>query len=148
MDIIKIRFGTDLDNIHRHIQRLVNEMFNINRPFLTTHTAKWMPESDIYETEDEVIIAINLAGVKKENIEVFLHEDYIYIKGTRYQPVSEDKVVRYHQLELGYGEFERAFRIPASIDRNGIEAVWFDGLLMIKMKKQSSAPRTIRVEVR
>jgi len=149
MDVIKIRIGTGMDDMHRHIQRLMDEMFNITRPLLTTtHTTGWLPESDIYETEEEIIIAINLAGVKKEDIEVFLHEDYIYIRGIRYQPIKENMVLRCHQLEMGYGEFERAFHIPVSIDRNSIEALWSDGLLRVHMKKQEAAPRTIRVEVR
>jgi len=148
MDFIKIRFGTNIEEIHRNIQRLMDEMFNISRPFITAHPSGWIPEADIYETEEEVIIAVNLAGVKKEDIEVFLYDDYIYLKGVRYQPVKESMVLRYHQLEMGYGEFERAFRIPISINRNNIEAVWSDGLLIIRMKKQELGPRTIKVEVR
>ena len=146
MDIIKIRLGTE--DIHRHIQRLVDEMFNIARPLMTTYTTGWVPEADIYETKDEIIITINLAGVKKEAIEVFLYEDYIYIRGIRSQPVEESMILRCHQLEIGYGPFERAFHIPVSVDKDTIEAIWSDGLLRIHMKKQEFAPRTIRVEVR
>jgi len=148
MDVIKIRFGTGIDDIHRHIQRLVHEMFNMTRPLMTTHSTGWIPDADIYETEEEIIMTINLAGVRKEDVEVFLYEDYIYIRGRRQQPVEESMILRYHQLEIGYGDFERAFHIPVSIDRNSIEAVWSDGLLRIHMKKQESGPRTIRVEVR
>lgn len=148
MDIIKIRFGTELGDIHSHIQRLVDEMFNIARPILTTHTAGWLPESDIYETEEEIIIAISLAGVKKEDIEVFLHDDYIYIRGMRYQPIKSENVLRCHQLELGYGEFERVFHIPVSVDKSSIEAIWSDGLLRIHMKKIKPVSRTIKLEVR
>ncbi len=148
MDIIKIRLGTGMDEIHRHIQRLMDEMFNISRPLLTSHTTGWLPDSDIYETEDEIIIAVNLAGVRKEDIEVFLHEDYIYIRGVRYQPVKEDIILRCHQLEMGYGEFERAFHIPVSIDKASIEAIWSDGILRIHMKKQEAISRTIRLKVK
>lgn len=148
MDFIKIRFGTDIEEIHKNIQRLMDEVFNISRPFLAAHPAGWIPEADIYETEEEIIIAVNLAGVRKEDIEVFLYDEYIYLRGIRYQPVKENMVLRYHQLEMGYGEFERAFRIPSSINRDSVEAIWSDGLLIIRMKKQESIPRTIKVEVR
>ncbi len=148
MDIIKIRFGTGLQDIHEHIQRLMDEMLSISRPFLTTNTSSWIPDADIYETDEGYVIVLNLAGVRKEDIEVFLYEDYLYIKGVRYQPVKTSDVIRYHQLELSYGRFERAFRIPLSVDRNSIEAIWMDGLLMIRMRKQTPISRNIRVEVR
>ncbi len=148
MDIIKIRFDSGFSNIHEHIQRLMDEMLSVNRAFITSHTTAWMPDADIYETQEEIIIVINLAGVKKEDIEVFLYENYIYVKGIRYQPVKEEDVIRYHQLELGYGEFERVFKIPTPIDRNSIEASWSNGILMIRMKKQKPITRTIKVKVR
>jgi len=148
MDIIKIRFGKRFQDIHEHIQRLMDEMLSINRPFLTTNTSSWLPDADIYETDREYIIVLNLAGVRKEDIEVFLYEDYLYIRGIRYQPIKTTDVIRYHQLELPYGRFERAFRIPLSVDKNSIEAIWMDGLLMIRMRKQAPVSRNIRVEVR
>ncbi len=147
MDVIKIRFGTGFSDIHDHIQRLMDDMLSISRPFLASHTTAWVPDADIYETEDEVIIVLNLAGVKKEDIEVFSYDDYIYVRGVRYQPIKEE-VIRYHQLEIGYGEFERAFRIPTTIDKNSIEANWSDGILIIRMKKKIVTPRTIKVKVR
>ena len=146
MDIIKIRFNSGFSDIHEHIQRLMDEMLSVSRPFITSQTTAWVPDADVYETKEEIVIVINLAGVKKEDIEVFLYEDYIYVKGIRYQPVKEREVIRYHQLELGYGEFERAFRVPAPVNRNSIEASWSDGILMIRMKKQLPVTKTIKVK--
>ena len=146
MDIIKIRFESGFSNIHEHIQKLMDEMLSISRPFITSRVTGWVPDADVYETDEELIIVINLAGVKKEDIEVFLYDNYIYVRGIRYQPVREQEGIRYHQLELGYGEFERAFRIPTPINRNSIEASWSDGILMIRIRKHIPVTRTIKVK--
>ncbi len=146
MDFIKIKFGTDIKEIQRDIERLMDEVFDLRRPFILTRPSRWIPEADIYETEEEVVIVVNLAGVNKDDIEVFLYDEYIYIRGIRNQPVED--ILKYHKLEIEYGEFERAFKIPAAVDRESIDAIWKDGFLMIRMRKYKPIPRTIKVEVR
>ena len=119
-------------------------MMNLNRPLLYTSSGGWIPEADMYETAREIIVVVNLAGVRRENIEVSFNEHWLFVKGRRFEPASTGSPARYHQLEMGYGEFERCFPIPAAIDRNRTDASYEDGLLSVVMKK---AERALRVHV-
>jgi HSP20 family protein len=104
-----------------------------------------MPESDIYETEDHIYLIVNVAGVAKENMEVDFCNNVVRVAGVRSTMLPPGIPAQYHQLEMGQGDFERFFRIPAAVDDEDIEAVHGDGLLSIRMKK---ARRSRSVEVK
>ena len=147
MYFIKVRFDRNLGDLHNRMQKLMDEVLNLARPVLSASDRGWTPEADMYETEDEIFLLVNLAGVRTEDIEVSFHENYLRIEGKRLQSTPPGMLVRYHQLEMGHGSFERIFRIPAVIDEDGIEASYADGLLTIRMRKDRK-PRGVFVKVR
>ncbi len=146
MYIIKVKYGRNLRGFRQSPQRLRHEMMNLNRPLIYTSSGGWTPEADMYETAHEMIVIVNLAGVRREDIEVSFNEHWLFVKGKRFEPASTGTPARYHQLEMGYGEFERFFPIPVVIDRNRADASYEDGRLTVVMKK-AERPVRVRVEV-
>ncbi len=146
MYLIKVKYDRNLDKLHNRVQKLMDDMMNLTRPVLSVHDTEWSPEADMYETEHEIFLVVNLAGVKREDIEVSFHENYICIRGERTHNMPSGMLVRYHQLEMGYGNFERVFRVPAVADENEIEASYSDGILTICMRKcDRSAQVCVRI---
>jgi HSP20 family protein len=143
---IKVKFDRNLRVLQNRMQDLMDEMMHLTRPVMAPSRRGWKPEADVYETREGVTILLNLAGVDKKDIAVSFHENHLRVEGTRFQSISSRTPVRYHQLEMGYGDFERTFRIPAAIDEDTIEASYADGLLAIRMKKHRG-PHSVPVNV-
>ena len=93
--------------------------------------ADWTPASDIYETESEYLIAIDLPGINRGALEIDVDDNRLVIKGTRL--IDESKQ---HRTERPRGKFLRTFSIPASVDQDKIGAEYKDGVLQIRLPKR------------
>jgi HSP20 family protein len=106
----------------------------------------WMPVCDVYETDKELVIKAELPGVKKEQVFVGIEDHTLTISGER--GFAEGERENYQRLEGTYGEFMRAFTLPAFIEANQIVAEFKDGLLTITLPKREAAkPKQIEVKV-
>ena len=106
---------------------------------------KWTPDTDIYEGDDGILIIMDIAGVKKEEIQIVLEGQVLSISGVRREPALPKKHI--HRLEIDFGYFERTFRIPAEIDPEKVEARYEEGFLHLWLPKQQNVPCTIDVIV-
>ena len=106
---------------------------------------QFQPHLDMYETAENLVIKMELAGVRPEKINITLSSDdrILTISGERYEPHQEhrDRLCCYH-LEIYYGAFERDIPLPgnARFDRDNIKAKYRDGLLRISLPKRSPSP--------
>ncbi len=96
----------------------------------------WTPNVDIIESEEDVEIRMELAGVSRDQLTIFLNNGRLVVQGARYEEKSHHSVY-YHQLELSYGRFAKIICLPESIEHNDIHATLRDGLLHIKISKKS-----------
>jgi HSP20 family protein len=135
MNYIKIRFRNDRNMIEREIQDAIEDMFNMaNQTVFTMGEYSWRPHTDIYETPGEILVIMDLAGVKREEIHLEVSRKSIKIYGKRDQKALLG-TTRYRLAEIAYGYFERHLALPSPVDGEQIEAVYKDGLLEIRMVK-------------
>jgi HSP20 family protein len=146
MVFLKVRLDPGIGEFHTRVNRWMERMMTMNRPVLSPSGGGWTPEADIFETPSHIHLIANLAGVRKEDIDVTYHNNHLRLSGKRFHSVPKGSAARYHQLEMGHGEFERFFRVPDIIDPNRIEATLEDGLLIVRMAK-GTGPRGINIEV-
>ncbi|MGQ9476157.1 MAG: Hsp20/alpha crystallin family protein [Actinomycetota bacterium] len=95
----------------------------------------WKPLCDVYECPDHFMVLMDLAGVDENAVEVTLHGRVLRIRGRR-NPIRPAGVKNTYLLEIGYGEFERTFELPADIDPEGTRAVYRRGFLEIHLPKR------------
>jgi len=108
---------------------------------------EWAPTADISETDKEYLIRAELPAVKKEDVQVTLHEGMLTIKGERKQH-SEDKSEKYHRVESFYGSFERSFTLPNNADADKITCESKDGILAVHIPKTpASQPKAKQIAV-
>ncbi len=94
--------------------------------------ADWTPASDIYETESEYLIAMDLPGINREALEIDIDDNRLIVKGTRV--IDESKQ---HRTERPRGKFLRTFSVPGSVEQSKIGAEYKDGVLQIRLPKRS-----------
>lgn len=92
----------------------------------------------MYETDDALILQVELPGVSKDAVSVELHEHTLRLSGER---TREPAVTGGHyQWEEGrYGAFQRAFRMPTIVDEAKIQATYKDGVLALRLPKHAAA---------
>ncbi len=111
----------------------------------------WTPRVDIYETVDNLVVKVCASGADSGKMEVELSSDnrFLTVRGFRSQTDTErQELVRYYQLEVYYGEFERIIVLPTEVtfDRERLEAVYEDGVLLITLPKiRERKPRTVPI---
>lgn len=105
----------------------------------------WQPALDVFETEKAVVVRVEIAGARREDLHVSVDGDVLKISGVR-RPPSEEGVEQLHRMEIVFGPFERSIRITVPFERSGVQAHLADGFLRITLPKRAPATRRIEVE--
>ena len=95
----------------------------------------WSPPTDVYETEENCVIKVEVAGMRDEDFEVGFENNVLTIRGNR--PDFNEKRA-YHQMEIRFGRFEIAVEIPVVVDIEQAVAEYKDGFLVILLPKVTS----------
>ena len=95
----------------------------------------WSPPTDVYETEENYVIKVEIAGMRDEDFEVALEDRVLIIRG--YRPDLNERRA-YHQMEIRFGRFEVAVGIPADLDMEHASAEYKDGFLKIVLPKSNA----------
>lgn len=107
----------------------------------------WRPSLDVYETPEEFIVLVSVAGIQPKDVEVMVDRDVLRISGNRLRPV-EQKFTRVHQMEIDFGPFNHAIRLPQPVNADAASSTYQDGFLTIRLPKRAEAARPVSVTVR
>jgi HSP20 family protein len=108
-------------------------------------TPAWAPALDIAERKDAYLVAVELPGVKLDDLEITLEDGLLTIQGER-QFTSESSEEQYHRVERRSGAFRRAITLPAHVMADQVNASMEDGVLRILVPKAEEAkPKRIQV---
>ncbi|MCL4528466.1 MAG: Hsp20/alpha crystallin family protein [Chloroflexi bacterium] len=92
----------------------------------------WSPPTDMYETENEYVVRVEVAGMREADFEVVFEGGYLLVNGVR-PDVAERRA--YHQMEIRFGKFSTAIGIPGPVDLDVSTAEYHDGFLTVIMPK-------------
>ena len=107
----------------------------------------WAPALDLREDKDSLVATVEVPGMKKEEIEVSVHEGVLSVSGERTQE-AETEESGVHRRERSYGRFQRTLSLPKPVKVSDIKAAYKDGVLTITMPKTEEAkPKQITVDV-
>ncbi len=125
---------------------------------LTLHPPIWRPPCDVFETEQAIIIRVEIAGMQEGELKIDLTGRRLAIRGNRleilpfeYEPGSEDTprgIVSqsalaitsgraYHQMEIHFGEFSLEFDLPAEVSAETLISQYEAGFLWFFMHKRA-----------
>ena len=95
----------------------------------------WSPPTDVYETEENCVIKLEIAGMRDEDFEVAFENNILMISGNRLD-LNERRA--YHQMEIRFGKFEIAVELPMVVNIEKATAGYQDGFLVVVLPKVKS----------
>lgn len=99
------------------------------------YSSIWSPPTDLFETEDDLVVRVEIAGMKEENFEVTLENNVLMIGGVR-ADLSDRRA--YHQMEIRFGKFATSVDLPVPVDAEAARAEYKDGFLTVSLPKAKS----------
>ncbi|CAN5484240.1 Hsp20/alpha crystallin family protein [soil metagenome] len=106
----------------------------------------WTPALDLYQTTDDVVAVIELPGMRKEDIEISLHDGVLTIGGERKDEAAEGE--KASRTERPVGKFRRSISLPTRVDAKKVSATYKDGVLTVTLPKAEEVkPKQIQVNV-
>ena len=133
----------------KRIRSMLEEFQTYSRRYGSHGVDVWLPATDVYETQDALIIQMCLPGVSVDQIRTVINGDTITVSGHR-ESITREKLVAYHQMEIRYGYFERSVTIHTPFDAEQCSAIVEKGILLLKVpkaKKLQSRPVVIRIRL-
>ncbi|MDA8138827.1 MAG: Hsp20/alpha crystallin family protein [Desulfobacteraceae bacterium] len=136
MNRIKIQFGDEFNRIGFDLERTIQSIFRPRpvNPMFACRDCNWIPQMDIFETEKEVFIWAELAGVEKKDLGVEVNSKAVRIYGYR-KEMPKPTEGAYRLAEIRYGKFERVLYLPSPVDTEVISTTFADGFLAMRMLK-------------
>lgn len=132
-------------NSWREINRVIDETFGLGNGADGWFDRAWAPAVDVTEDQKAYVIALEVPGVKPEEVKIHLDGNRLIVSGEKKQEV-EERTDRLHRFERRFGSFSRTFTLPDTVNTEAIEARTQHGVLTLTLPKSEKAqPRTIPV---
>ena len=132
----------------REIATFQNEMSRFMNGLLEENgrtTRNWVPALDVWETEDEIVYALDLPGIPEDKISVELDEGALTINADR-ERTEEESTDRFYRFERRYGTFTRTFGVPQGVTDGDVRADYRNGVLEVHVKKPEQ-PKPKRIQI-
>ena len=100
---------------------------------------QFVPPVDIYEDEQSIVLHLEIPGVDEKEINVELEGANLKVSGER-KLAADTKPENFRRIERGvsrFGGFERAFRLPPTVESENVSADYQNGMLKITLKKKA-----------
>jgi HSP20 family protein len=139
----------DLEDLRRRFE------YDVARPVIRTIWERlpeemkgWSPAVDVFQKGDNIIVKVEMPGVKQDDVDISASNDTLTIKGTKKaEPGVKDN--EYSRSEIIHGNFVRTVNLPAAVDTDNVDAVYEDGIVRITMPVASgSKPKKVPIKVK
>lgn len=143
------------DSIHQELNNFLRDTFMASafgNPLNVKKNTNWRPAIEVKQNDKNYKVKVQLPGVKKNDIEVELDNDFMTItaeiREEQEEKAEKEKNERYHLSEFRYGKYKRTISFDAPIKPDESRAEYKDGLLTITIPKQNieqAKPRKLEI---
>ena len=133
----------EMASLQNDMSRLMNGILGAANGGADTRT--WIPPVDVWETDSEVVYALDLPGMVEDELSVEFDEGTLTVSGTRERKneVSKDGLYRY---ERRFGSFARTIGLPHGVTEDSVQAKYENGVLEVRVRKpEQPKPRRIQI---
>lgn len=138
MEITIWRSFAGLENFNFQFNQLFDQTLGRARSSASSVGTVWYPAVDVLESKDSYLLRAELPGMNKEYFNLEVKNGMLTVSGERKveEPVSG---VQYRSVERVAGKFSRSFYLPQTVQQDGIQATYRDGVLEIYVPKMEHA---------
>ena len=132
----------------REVAALQNEMSRFMNGLLEGDgrtTQSWVPALDVWETDTEIVYALDLPGIPEDKISVELDDTALTVTAERERTEEESKD-RFYRFERRYGTFSRTFGVPQGVSDSDVQADYKNGVLEVHVRKPEQ-PKPKRIQI-
>lgn len=127
---------------HNLFRDALEDFYTLRRSLGSRHGDVWQPPTDIYETARDIVIKMCIPGIKPSEVAVEVNGDTVTICGVRNGP-DPGSVLRYHQMEIRNGYFERRLVLHIPFNPDAMHAEYRDGFAYVFIPKAQQAVRHV-----
>lgn len=135
--------------LFNRLSREFDVLFNrlgVERPFVETSSAVWMPEMEMTTKDDNLLVKVDVPGMKKEDITLEVTDEYLILRGERTHE-KEEKKEGFFKTERTYGSFYRTVPLPEGVKPELAKATMHDGVLEISMPMVKVEEKSRKLEI-
>lgn len=140
MYVVRKGGNRNIERIQHDMEDVFHALMSSGRPIrvriASGSTPAWRPPVEVYETEDALVVLVELAGMSEEDIEVVLDDSVMTIRGDRHPAVCEERRT-VHAMGILYGPFAADVYLPFSVDHEVVEATYESGILRVRLPRAS-----------
>ena len=111
-----------------------------------TASGHWFPNTDVYSTDEGLVIKVELAGMKSDSLEITVEGNRLRIAGNRPDGCRAPKC-NFLVMAISYGPFESVIELPPAYDLTRAKACYMNGFLRIDVPAAKSDPKLTRVPI-
>lgn len=104
------------------------------RPLLRMQGNVWRPPTEVFEDERGLVVRVEIAGVREEDLQVIVDDTVLRISGVR-RPREGEQRKTYHEMGIFYGPFLTEVLLPFAVELDAVEAVYEQGLLEVTLPR-------------
>jgi HSP20 family protein len=120
--------------------------FGLDRPMFESMPSMWVPEMEMITKEHELLVKVDIPGMKKDDVTVEIADDHLVLRGERKHEKVEKKE-GFFKTERTYGSFYRAVPLPEGVKAEGAKATMHDGVLEITMPMMKVEEKRRKLEI-
>lgn len=138
-------FRTEIDRV---FDDFFNTGFGLAKHNGSNGWSNLTPQIDVKETEKEIVVTAEIAGVDEKDLDVTLSGDVLTFKGEK-KHENETNENGYHHVERHFGSFSRSVRLPFEAGEQEIDADVKNGVLTVKIPKPEDFQQKVkRIEIK
>ena len=138
----------NLVDIQGEVNRLFDNFLGRPAPAGSSAGRAWLPAVDMHETKDDLVLKVELPGVREKDVTVSITGDLLTIKGERRWSEEEGRDQKFLHVERVHGQFERLIQLPMAVQADKVKATYRDGVLEVTLPKaEELKPREIKIDI-
>jgi len=108
--------------------------------------AHWVPNTDVYATDNGLVIKVELAGMRSEHLEITVEGNRLRIAGNRPDGCRAAKC-NFLVMEINYGPFVSELEVPPGYDLSQAKAAYLNGFLRIDVPVATRSSKSTKVPI-
>ncbi len=145
MAVVRWEPFRELAALQNEMSRFMNQTWGTSGAGGGNGASTWLPPLDVWETEEEIVLAVDLPGVAEDGVTIEVDDGVLTVSGERVRTVEEGSD-RFYRFERRFGQFSRSATLPQGIDSSKIKAEFEQGVLQIHVPKPEER-KPMRVQI-